>query len=311
MNGSGLPIILGLTLCWIGCSQVEEEPAFRLNPDSLEVLSIPELSTGRPAAGKRVMVTAPEYSGTRVYHTLYLPEDWKKDGEALPILFEYTGNYFPKSGSTGEVKDAGLGYGLSGGKYIWVSLPYIHENHQENQVTWWGDDNATVAYAKLNVPRIIKAFNANPNAVFLCGFSRGAIGVNYLGLHDDEIAKLWTGFITHDHFDGIKEWANTEWGSPFGRYQADATVRLKRVAGRPYLVCQNGDKYGTEAFVRERLASMDNFTFIDVRTVEIFGSFPHPLAKSAHSDRWALLPSLYRNQAWQWLNQTVANSRAF
>jgi hypothetical protein len=302
-------ILLGTTLCWCGCSPLVEESGSLLLVDSEETLSIPELSLGDPDAGKRVNLTPPEYAGTQVYHTIYLPEGWNRDGEPLPIIFEYTGNYFPKSGSTGEVKDAGLGYGLTGGKYIWVSLPYIHENLQENQVTWWGDDQATIEYAKVNVPRIIEEFHADPNAVFLCGFSRGAIGVNYLGLYDDEVAKLWTGFITHDHFDGIKEWGKTDWGSPLDVYQASATVRLQRVAGRPYLVCQNGDKYGTEAFVRERLDSVGNFTFIDGQTIEIFGSFPHPLAKGAHTDMWALLPSKYRTQAWEWINRVARTSK--
>ena len=64
---------------------------------------------------------------------------------------------------------------------------------------------------------IIAEFNADPNAVFLCGFSRGAIGVNYLGLRDDEVAKLWTAFITHDHFDGVRQWTTSGWGGPLGR----------------------------------------------------------------------------------------------
>jgi len=32
-------------------------------------------------------------------------------------------------------------------------------------------------------------------AVILSGFSRGAIGCNYLGLHNEEIAGLWLAFI--------------------------------------------------------------------------------------------------------------------
>ena len=292
------------------CTPLLSNGSFPGQPEveSIAELVIPELSSGAPEPGNIMKVTPPEFAGTQVYHTLYLPSDWRVDSDPFPIIFEYTGNYFPKSGSTGEVKDAGLGFGLSGGNYIWVSLPYIHENLKENQVTWWGDENATVEYAKVNVPRIIKAFNADPKAVFLCGFSRGAIGVNFLGLYDDEVAELWSAFITHDHFDGIKEWGKTAWGTPFEKYQSAATKRLQRVRGRPYLVCQNGDKYGTEAFVGERLNSLDNFTFIDVRTTEIFGSFPHSLAKSAHTDRWPLLPSEYRQKAWHWMNQVVENA---
>ena len=275
----------------------------RLDTETRATLKLPELSPGDPAAGKRLKPTSPEYTGTEVYHTVYLPEHWSRNGEPLPIVFEYTGNYFPKSGSTGEVKDAGLGFGLTGGRYIWVSLPYVHENGKENQVTWWGDTSATIEYAKTNVPRIIREYNANPDAVFLCGFSRGAIGVNYLGLHDDEIATLWTGFITHDHFDGIREWGKTDWGSPLSKYRAEAAERLKRVGGRPYLVCQNGDQYGSEAFVKEILVEAENFTFLNVPTIEIFGSFPHPLAKAPHTDMWPLLPSVYRTNAWEWMNR--------
>lgn len=277
----------------------------QLDIRSQQHLDIRKLSIGEPAAGKRVKVTSPEYAGTEVFHTLYLPLNWKPDADPLPIIFEYTGNFFPRSGSTGKVEDAALGYGLSGGRFIWVSLPYISENHQYNQVTWWGDEEATVEYAKVNVPRIIEAYNADPKHVFLCGFSRGAIGVNYLGLHDDEIAGLWTGFISHDHFDGIKEWSNTTWGTPLETYRAGAVQRLHRVAGRPYLVSQNGDRYGSEVFIRSVLPAVDNFTFSNIDTSEIFGSFPHPLAKTAHTDRWPLLPSAYRSRTWQWLNDVI------
>ena len=302
--------ILFCALAVLGSDSAESavESGGRLDTDSSEILSAPILSEGKPAAGKLVAVAAPEYEGTGVFHTLYLPKGWEKGAKRLPIIFEYTGNYFPKSGSTGEVEGAGLGYGLSGGQFIWVSLPYISEDGRDNQVTWWGDEKATVEYAKVNVPRIIEEYGADENAVFLCGFSRGAIGVNYLGLHDDEVAKLWTAFITHDHFDGIKEWGKTSWGFPLAQYRLEAAERLKRVEGRPYLVCQNGDKYGSEAFVRSVLGSANNFTFNNLSTSEIFGSFPHPLAKAAHTDFWAYLPSRYRTHAWEWMNTVLDQS---
>ena len=75
------------------------------------------------------------------------------------MLVEYTGNKFPACGSTGEVKGANLGYGLSGGKgFIWVSMPYIQKGKKENAVTWWGDRQATIDYCKINLPRICKEF---------------------------------------------------------------------------------------------------------------------------------------------------------
>ncbi len=280
-----------------------------LDTASTQVLSVPVLSEGPPQAGKRVAVTPPEFAGTDVFHTLYLPKEWKPDGESLPIIFEYTGNFFPQSGSTGKSEDAALGFGLSGGKYIWVSLPYINKKGTENEVTWWGDEKATVEYAKRNVPRTIEQFGADPNAVFLCGFSRGAIGVNYIGLHDDQIAGLWTAFIAHDHFDGVKSWG-TAWGSPLDHYRIEAEQRLKRLGNRPYWVSQNGSDRATEQFIRSVVADPSHFTFGYVNTGDILGSFPNDLAKSAHTDRWLLKPSEYRKRVWAWMNRVVKSAHS-
>ncbi|MCI2285404.1 hypothetical protein L3081_20975 [Colwellia sp. MSW7] len=116
-----------------------ETSHIRVNIQNNIVLTLPPLSTGLPKAGKKIAITPPEYEGTRVYHTAYLPENWSQEkvhqGQTWPIIFEYTENKYPKSGSTGEVKDAAFGFGLSAGKFIWISLPYIHSNKMENQLT--------------------------------------------------------------------------------------------------------------------------------------------------------------------------------
>ena len=81
---------------------------------------------------------------------MYLPTDWKPGGK-YSVIVEYTGNKYPECGSTGEVKDANLGYGISGGQgFIWVSMPYIEERGKKNALMWWGDKNATVDYCKTN-----------------------------------------------------------------------------------------------------------------------------------------------------------------
>jgi hypothetical protein len=39
------------------------------------------------------------------------------------VIVEYTGNKFPLGKGSGEVKDANLGYGMSGGRqFIWITL---------------------------------------------------------------------------------------------------------------------------------------------------------------------------------------------
>ena len=111
---------------------------------------------------------------------------------------------------------------------------------QANQPNWWGDEAATAAYAKKVVPKIMAEYGIDPDSVILCGFSRGAIAVNYIGLYDDEIAALWSGLVTHDHYDGVMEWRGTKWGAPLQSYRKAAVERFKRINGRPVLICQNG-----------------------------------------------------------------------
>ena len=295
-------VLLPPMFVWASRDAVAED---LIDVSSSVELDVPELTIGSPEAGKRVRITPPEYAGTEVFHTLYLPPHWRRDGERLPIIFEYTGNYFPQSGSTGEPENASLGYGLSAGRYIWVALPYINESGDDNQITWWGDEEATVDYAKRHVPVIIQEFHADPNAVFLCGFSRGAIGVNYLGLHDDEVAKLWTAFITHDHFDGVRSWGKTAWGSPLEVYRQSAAERLRRVGGRPYLVSQQGAVGAARDFIRSALEDTHNFSFQAIDVGEIFGTFPNSVAKSSHTDRWLIRPSRFREQTWRWMNEAA------
>ena len=111
-------------------------------------LTLPPLTDQGPQPGKRAAVTAPEYAGTKVRHLIALPDDWTPDwqanGKRWPVIAEYTGNYFPTSGSTGEVEGAALGYGVSRGKAIWVVLPYVAKDHRKNERTWWGEIDATV-----------------------------------------------------------------------------------------------------------------------------------------------------------------------
>jgi len=273
-------------------------------------LALPPLTDQGPQPRKRATVIAPEYAGTKVHHLITLPADWTPDwkarGKSWPVIAEYTGNYFPTSGSTGEVEGAGLGYGVTRGKAIWVVLPYVAKDHQKNEITWWGDIDATVGYAKTNIPRICSEFGGDPKKVVLCGFSRGAIGTSFLGLHDDEIAKLWCGLWAHDHFDGVKQWT-APWGAPLARYREEATTRLRRLQGRPVLISQAYPGDETRRFV-ERIASQN----VDYLTVDMgahFGTFPNELAKHPHNDRWPLRDGDATTTARAWFERVTATDK--
>ena len=267
-----------------------------LKTSSKSDLITPAMTEHVPWAGKRVRQVSPEYQGTEVYHTLYLPTDWQ-DGKRYPVLVEYTGNKFPACGSTGEVKGANLGYGLSGGKgFIWVSMPYIQKGKKENAVTWWGDRQATIDYCKDNLPRICDEFGGDPENLFICGFSRGAIACSYIGLADDEIAPLWKGMIAHDHFDG-----HQKWGYPQSD-RASALERLARLKGRSVLVCGNANDY------LKKYPELGNFTFLPVPVAKIFdipdGPVIHP-----HTDLWAHRESPTRQRARAWLNKHISTKK--
>ena len=260
-------------------------------------LMTPAMTDEIPGPGKRVRQIAPEYRGTDVHHALYLPIDWKP-GRKYPVIVEYTGNKWEPCKSTGKVEDANLGYGMSGGKgFIWITMPYIEKGKKENAVTWWGDKQATVNYCKTNLPRICEKFGGDPHNIFICGFSRGAIGTSYIGLADDEIAAFWKGIFTHDHFDGERNWDYPH------SDRASALTRLARIEGRPVLICGLNATNVRDQFLKAHL-ELARFTFLNVPTDQIFnipeGNIVHP-----HTDLWMHRESPYRKRARAWLENVL------
>ena len=258
-------------------------------PDIRQVkpdLEVVPMTQGEPAPGKRVRRTLPEYRDANVYHALYLPTDWKT-GESFPVIVEYAGNgpYRSPFGDvcTGKVEDCNLGYGISGGSgYIWVCIPYVSKDGQQNQLQWWGDIAATVDYCKKVVPRICKQFGGNPEKVILSGFSRGSIACNYIGLHDDEIAALWCAFLCHSHYDGMREW-NYE-----GSDKTAAAKRLRRLGAKPQFIISEGNSIPAVQHYLKETHPAGNFTF---RT----------LPYRNHTDVWVLRDIAERQAVRQWL----------
>jgi hypothetical protein len=140
----------------------------------------------------------------------------------------------------------------------------------------------------------------------LCGFSRGAIGVSFLGLHDDEAAQLWCGLWAHDHFDGMLEWKGHVWGSPLARYREEATVRLRRLAGRPLLVTQAGAE--TKKFIASIAPTNVTHLTIDMRA--LFGGFPNDFVKHPHNDRWPLRDGEATQAARAWFDRVTTAGAA-
>lgn len=253
-------------------------------------LTIPPVTPGDPAPGKRVRQTDPEFAGTDIHHLLYLPTDWRP-GKRYPVIVEYAGNgnYRSKYGdvSTGEVEGSKLGYGISGGKgFLWIAMPYVNSVEKKNQTIWWGDVEATVRYCENTVRRVCERYGGDPSSVILAGFSRGAIACNYVGLHDDRIADLWLAFLPYSHYDGVI----TTWGYP-GADRASALERLKRLRGRAVFICQERSIDNTKTYL-ESTGIQAPFTF-------------EAIPFRNHNDAWALRGIPVRRAARRWLRQVL------
>lgn len=270
-------------------------PDFRETPADLK---LPHLLENEFGPGIRTKARNPK-DPKDVYHVLYLPSDWEKE-KKYPVIVEYAGNgpYNDKNGdkSSGFVEGSKLGYGFSGGKgYIWLCLPYLNSSGTKNVRQWWGDEPQydpapTVQYCKFTVQRVCKKFGGDLEKIILCGFSRGAIACNFIGLYDDGIAKLWAGFIPFSHYDGVRRWAY------IGSDRKSAKKRISRLGGRPQLILSESRENNqlTRNYI-ESLKGIDagNLTYME-------SGFRN------HNDEWVLRPSPSRSFTRQWLNRITS-----
>jgi hypothetical protein len=274
--------------------------------ESVFPLTVPVARDEAPAAGRRAKVTPPEYAGTEVFYTLYLPENYTPGGN-YPVITEYTGNQWKPGNSTGRVADANLGYAPAKAlNSIWVVFPYVSGTN--SVTTWWGSEEETVEYCLKNLRRICRTYGGNPAEIFICGFSRGAIAVNYLGLYNDSIADVWLGFFSHDHYDGFREWKNTRWGSPLDSYRTQAGVRIQRMAGRSVLISQKDEIATLEEYIRGAgYAACGNFSFVQPDINRIIPGIPSADVSSPHTDKWMLYPSDYAEKGFRWFAEVRQN----
>ncbi len=246
-------------------------------------LTTPPVVTDTPAAGRRVTMVLPKYEGTGIYHALYLPTDWKK-GRKYPVIVEYSGNKWMNS--QGTVDECDLGYGISGGKgVIWICLPFVDKENGHNAAQWWGDVEATVDYCKQAVRQVCDDYGGDSSKLILAGFSRGAIACNFIGLHDDEIASLWRGFICHSHYEGVRRWPDST--------AEGASSRLRRLKGRPQFISHEQDVEQTREYLAKALPN-GNFTFLS-------------LPFSDHTDTWVLRDIPERKVIRDWFKQLISD----
>lgn len=249
-------------------------------------LTVPALGDGPPFPGARVRVPA----RGDLYHVLYLPEDWQR-GRRYPLIVEYAGNggYRNAYGdvSTGVPEGSNLGYGISGGRgFIWLCLPFVDSAHKAIATLWWGDAEATADYCRRVVPEVCGAYGGDPGRVLLCGFSRGSIACNYIGLRNDAIAALWRAFVCYSHYDGARPWTYADSSPEAARH------RLGRLRGRPQFICHEGSVEATRRYL-ESTGVKGDFTM-------------HALPYRNHNDAWVLRPIALRESLRRWVRRVMA-----
>ncbi|MHC4994122.1 MAG: hypothetical protein ACYTGQ_03620 [Planctomycetota bacterium] len=285
-------LCLACCVSLVGCSAPLIKDGLLVGPNDL---TVPETIDAPPAPGLRVRQALPGYEDTDIRHTLYLPRDWRP-GRSYPLIVEYPGNgpFESKHGdvSSGEVEGCVMGYGASGGKgYIWIAAPFVDVSNGRNATRWWGGEGgveATVAYCKAVVAYARENYGADPERVILAGFSRGAIACNHIGLHDDEIAAVWRGFICHSHYDGVRKWSyeNSD--------RASARRRLQRLHGRPQWISQEGANLTDTVEYLNEMAPDGDFTFVQMPFLN-------------HTADWTLKNLPERRRLRRWLDRVLAD----
>jgi hypothetical protein len=256
-------------------------------------LKVPEMIRSEPAASLRVRQTEEGWDSESVYHALYLPTDWTP-GKKYPVIVEYAGNggYRDPLGDecSGRPEGCNLGYGMTAGTgCIWICLPYLNADSTHLAVTWWGDrptydPQPTLKYCRSAIEHTCEQFGGDRDRILLCGFSRGSIACNYLGLYDDRMARIWRAFVACSHYDGVRTW-------PYPDSDASsAAIRFARLNGRPQFIC--GEKNQTDVTRKYLLSTVagNNLTFAST-------GFRN------HSDQWLLRPCEARTQLRTWLKK--------
>lgn len=253
-------------------------------------LAVPALEDRPPRAGSRVRHALAAYRGTSIYHVLYLPRNWRA-GERYPVIAEYAGNgnYRNPYGdvSLGVPEGSNLGYGISGGEgFIWLCLPYVNAVEGRNQILWWGDPQATIDYCHRALDFVCRQYGGDPARLLLTGFSRGAIGCNYLGLRDRSIAQRWRAFFCYSHYDGVRSnWPYADADRSF------ALERLQRLRGRPQFICHERSVAETRAYL-ESTGIAGDFTL-------------HDLPFRNHNDTWTLRDIPLRRTLRAWVQRVL------
>jgi len=122
-------------------------------------------------------------------------------------------------------------------------------------------------------------------AVIMAGFSRGAIACNYIGLRDDQTAKLWRAFIAYSQYDGVVRWRYE------GSDRASAIRRLQQLRGRPVFVIQETSVEATREFIASSGVNAP-YRFVT-------------LGFRNHNDAWVLRDVPERRELRNWLAQVL------
>lgn len=237
---------VGASLQVRGLMQSGTKPDWVIPADRMIV---PNMEDAPFAAGKRVRYQLPEHRNTDIYSVLYLPETWTPQGK-YPVIVEFPGNIYYTGSvySTGRPEQCSIGYGMSkNAEAIWVSVPFVDYEQSANIENGWGSADDTADYTVKLVRNIIDTLGGDKENVVITGFSRGAIACGFIGRRNDEVAALWKGEHSCQHYDG------DGWG---GADLAGARERARRIGTRPIFHTDNEGHADLDALLSDVAADV-------------------------------------------------------
>ena len=262
-------------------------------------LILPPARRVPPAAGVRSLQAVPGTDDAD--YVLYLPTNWQPQ-RRYPVLVELCGNgpYRDKHGDTcsGRVEDGCLAFGLSGGyDYVVLTLPFLDNTGTKAVTQWWGNApnysvDATLAAWHNVIDTVCRDHQGDPERIVLTGFSRGAIACNFIGLHDDAIARRWSALVCFSHYAGVRRWPFSDSDSQTSR------DRLGRLGTRPQFIVSENEVSDATSLVATRAHLVANG--VDISKTQFAET-----GFRNHSDRWTMRPSATRKRVRGWL-RTVA-----
>ena len=155
----------------------------------------------------------------------------------------------------------------------------------------------TIDYLHSALNQAFDLYGGDPERVVITGWSRGAIAVGAIGLHNDATSSLFKAFVPYSHLDGDCGWVDS--GEDAANSEAALQARWTRLGGRPTLYLGECAVATAEGPVWLQKIGQNG-------TKATSGMEFMTTGWANHNDAWVLRNSSARTYLRQWLKKQLA-----